>query len=518
MLFRLLIALPMLLSAASAQARWKEATSNNFIVYGEMSSERLEKTVADLEKYHFMLRTVSGAKAPPSPIRIKIYLMQNIGAVADSLPYDVSGIAGYYTTTPRGPIAVSTRVATGGQFGLGAQQVLFHELAHHFMNQYFPAAYPPWYSEGFADYYGTARILDRDVIEVGHPVENRYLSLSGNDWLPLDKVLTARSYGDVSGRLDLLYAQGWLLVHYLANDKARSGQLRDYLTAINSGRSYEQAMESAFGPGAKALNEELQAYARRRKLMALALPFKPITVGDIAIAELSPARDALIEHEIALGSGVLKRTAAQFAASVRKVAARFPDDPYALRILTEAERSAGNSELAGKAVDRWLSLAPGDPLAMMHKGALQVEALRSAGARDSAAWAKAREPIFEAHKAAPGNPEILIAYYDSFAAQGMLPPAGAQNGLVAAFEALPQDSAIRYKLASDFEQRGLIEDAIAVITPAALELRSGADDEKEKKKQDLEREKYRKVGDDTTETPREMLLRLEKKLASAKPS
>jgi tetratricopeptide (TPR) repeat protein len=345
-------------------------------------------------------------------------------------------------------------------------------------------------------------------------VENRYLSLQGNRWLPLNKVLTARSYGDIGGELDLLYAQGWMLVHYLANSKERSGQLRTYLTAINAGQSYEQAMNSAFGPGAKELDSELRSYSSRERLTMVSLPFKPINVGNISVRNLSPAEDALIEYDIALGSGVLKRTAGKFVGSVRKAASPFPQDAYALQILTEAERSAGNNAEAAQSVERWLAVSPGNGLALMHKGQLQIEALRTAKSPDAEAWNRARQPILAANKALPGNPQILLAYYDSFVAQGVLPPAGAQNGLVAAFEALPQDSGIRYQLASDFEQRGMLEEAIAVIKPAAFELHGDEANPKKKKKQEEEREKYRQVGDDSTETARDMLARLEKKLAA----
>jgi hypothetical protein len=208
----------------------------------------------------------------------------------------------------------------------------------------------------------------------------------------------------------------------------------------------------------------------------------------------------------------MKRNAPQFVREVREAARRFPKDPYALRILTEAERAAGNNAAAAEAVEQWLAARPGDPLALMHKGWLQAAALRAAGTADPAAWDAARQPIVAANRAAPLTPQILHAYYDSFVLQGVLPPPGAQNGLVKAFELIPQDENLRYKVAADFERRGMIPEAIAVIRPLAFSAHAPETDPEKKKKQDSAREKLRLVGDDLTETPAEMYQRLEAKL------
>lgn len=506
-MFRTLLTLLALLWPGTAQADWREARTKHFFVYSAGSEKSLRKAAEGLEKYHFMLRFVTQVSDRPASIPIKIYLMRDTGAVAETIGGG-SGVAGYYNASPRGPIAVGTRLDTGGQYGLSAQQVLFHELAHHFMFQYFPAAYPPWYSEGFADYYGSARILDNDVIEVGHPVNNRYLSFQGNNWLHVGKLLTARSYADLDGRIDLLYSQGWLLTHYLSVKKERAGQLKQYLSAINAGVSYAEARDKAFGKDAKALNDELRSYSGISRLMALSLPFKPIDVGDIAIRNLSPAEEALITADIKLGRGIRRSDARAFAQTTADLAKRFPDDPYALRLQVEAQRAAGDHAAARVALDHWLTLRPNDALALMHRGGLTVDALVAAKSTDATAWKSARDDLLAANRRAPKTPEILVAYYDSFVRQGVLPPAGAQNGLMLAFEMVPQDDGLRQIVAADFEARGLIDDAIAMITPAAVQLH--AETNPEKKKRDAERrEKYREVGDRSTETAQEMLARLQ---------
>lgn len=517
MMLRLVISLILaaFLLPAAARADWREASSKHFIVYSEGSEEDLRTAITKLEKYFFMLRFVSGAQERRVP-KVRVFMLRDTKAVADAYPYPAGGIGGFYTASVRGPIAVTVRIIAGsGGESPVSQQVLFHELAHHFMFQYFPATYPSWYSEGFAEYYGTARFFPDDTIEVGHGVSDRYWSFWANRWLPLSKLLTAKRYRDVGRDIDLLYAEGWLLVHYLANNKERKGQLGKYLAAINAGKPYKQAMDEAFGPGAKKLNSELHSYSRDRTIMAYRMPFRPIDVGPIEIRSMRAAENALLLHDLALDAGVMKSNAPKFVRDVREAARRFPKDPYALRILTEAERGAGNHAAAAEAVERWLAERPADPLALMHKGWLQAAALRAAGTSDPAAWDAARQPIVAANKAAPLTPQILHAYYDSFVLQGMLPPPGAQNGLVKAFELIPQDEYLRYKVAADFEKRDMIAEAVAVIRPLAFSAHAPETDEKKKKKEETRRERLRLVGDDLTETPAEMYQRLEAKLGGA---
>jgi hypothetical protein len=82
-------------------------------------------------------------------------------------------------------------------------------------------------------------------------------------------------------------------------------------------------------------------------------------------------------------------------------------------------------------------------------------------------------------------------------------------------ELAPSDHDLRYRVAADFEQRNMIEDAIAIIRPAAYELPHRESEQQKKKR--LEREdKYRAAGKQKRETARDMLRRLLAKQAGSK--
>jgi hypothetical protein len=504
-----------LLVSTAAQAEWHEARSNNFLVYSEGSEQQLRDFTAKLEKFHFILRAMHNITRSPPPNRLHVYLLRNIDAVQHSLG-GAAGIAGYSIFHARGPILVGTR-ERGGQnsYMIDPEPILLHEYSHHFMYGYFPATYPTWYSEGFAEFWGQTQISDTNVVRIGAPAGNRFYSFQGNRWLPIDRILAARSYADARGDVDLIYAEGWLLNRYLFTNSARNGQLFRYLTLINQGRSYEQAMQEAFGGDTGALDSELRRFAEQTQFPVLDVPFRPIDVGPIAVRTLRPAEAALIAQDIQLGQEIPAREAADFARTVSDIAYHYPDDPYALEILIEAQRLAGNSAAATAAADHLLQIEPDNARGLMHKGLLQAEALAAAHSADDAAWDAARQPILRANRSAPNDPLVLEAYYDSFADQGVLPPASAQNAFFHALQLAPGDEELRYRVAADFERRDMIPEAIAVIRPTALALRDVGDEgEREHRRRQLEEERNRPAGQARHETAREMLTRLQTRLAA----
>lgn len=517
MLFRLLwVVLALSLPAAGAQAQWREATTRHFIVYSDEGEEQLREAALSLERYDHLLRLA--LEVPDdNPVRLKVYLLKDRAAVQKSMGYGTGGgVAGYYTWSPRGSIAVGTRLSIGKYEDLNSQTILFHEYAHHLMLQHFAGYYPWWFVEGFAEYYGTTRILPGNVMEVGLPAQHRTSIFRHPDWLALKDMLTARTYEDIHYRVWHLYAEGWLLVHYLNNAPERAGQLRRYLAAINSGVDLKTAMDTAFGKDAEALDKELRSYSRKHRLEALRVTFDKLDLGGVQVRLLGGSEAGMIDFDLALGRGIFARHAKRFADDTRAAAARFPGEAHAAGLVAEAEYYAENYDAAIAAADAWLKLRPGEPRALVVKARARTGQLAAAESKERKDWAEVEAWLQQAKAAAPKDPLVLEAFYDGFASQGVLPPARAQNALFHAMEMVPQDGRLRYKVAADFEARGMIEPAIEAIAPAAFGSHDPEEESKrEKKRREKAEEKWREAGEVKTETPREMLARLEAKLAAA---
>jgi tetratricopeptide (TPR) repeat protein len=519
MVRKLLLLLALVSWGGAAQAQWREAESRNFRVYSEASEAELRAFTEKLEKFDFVLRRIHKVEAPPSPNKLKIVLVPNQRAVATLAGYPRSGIAGYYVRDAQAMMMVGSRNRNprggGGDRGenrdvysIDPEYVLLHEYTHHFMYQYFPATYPTWYSEGFAEFWGATKFGENGVVEVGSPAEHRFGSFVANRWLAVQDLLQAQNYSQVA-EIDLLYAQGWLLVRYAWENPTRQKQLQQYLALINRGSSFEQAAKTAFGDLGK-LNAELRQYSGRGRFNVIQLPFRTIEVGDIKLRSLGSAEQALFLTDIEWSQGVSVREFPTFLARVRREAAAFPNDPFALRLLADVERVANNLPASRAAVDKLLAVRANDPRGLMLKGLVELKTLKAGG--PAAAFEAARRPIEQAVRLAPNDPLVHEALYTSYAAMGSLPPEHAQSALYRAMELAPSDDRLRYLLASDFEKRGMIPEAIAIIRPDAYQVPDRRDEsEGEKAKRERQENRNRRAGTAKTETAREMLDRLLKK-------
>lgn len=508
MIRKLLIALGLFFSTA-AQAEWREATSANFVVYTQGSEQEARDFAAKLEKFNYVLRRYHNVREPAQVPRFRVFLLDSISAVQHMI--DSPGVAGYYIPDARALMFVGTQNAASHR-QLNPEQILFHEYVHHFMYQYFPATYPVWYSEGYAELWGSIQFLENNVVEVGGYQEGRFRSFVQGRWVPLSRLLTARTYADIPD-VDLIYAQGWLLNRYMFDNAERRAQLQQYLRAINAGTPYDQAAQQAFGD-VGALNSELFDYAGRGRYTVVRLPFRTLDAGQINVRVLSPAEQALIEQEIRLSQGVLQSEIAARAATIRGIAARFPDDPFALALVAEAEQLAGNIPAAMAAADHLLRVAPNDARALMRKGKLEVAVLAANHSTDANAWAAARRYLTRAMDLAPNDPLPHEAFYDSFTAQGVLPPDVAQNALYTAHELAPSDSELSYKLALDFEHRNMIREALAIIRPDAFRTRiRRGESESQRRERERREDRFRQAGTVRHETALDMFNRLTARLA-----
>ncbi|HZZ35548.1 MAG TPA: hypothetical protein VFE03_07455, partial [Caulobacteraceae bacterium] len=137
-----------------AHARWLRAESPLFIVYTDGGESDLRKFTDRLERYDAFLRLLTGTTEPPAKQKMTVYLVAGSRTLSQIWPDAPPNVLGFYSAAASGIAAVAIR-AEGESLMINAQQVLFHEYAHHFMLQYYPGAYPTWYQEGFAEFCST---------------------------------------------------------------------------------------------------------------------------------------------------------------------------------------------------------------------------------------------------------------------------------------------------------------------------------------------------------------------------
>lgn len=467
----LCLALAACLPAAASGAEWRAAETEHFIIYTDESDKELEKMATRLEKMDALLRMATGISDDVEPVKVRIYVVEDTAAVGKAVGRDGSGILGFYTSNIFGPFAVTPAKTPSYAGGFDADMVLYHEYAHHFMLQYFPASYPQWYVEGFAELIGSSKFLPDGRIGYGMPAKHRgdHLAFA---WAPLQEVLTKPA--DKVHNFDL-YGQGWAITHFLTFSDERAPQMREYLKRLTQGQSLEEAAK-AFGNVSK-LNQEAAKYLR-----AGSFAYKPVDVKIEepvirAVRPLGPGEAALVPETIAFRDYSLnwfkkeanKKRELEFResilAQIRDKAARYAADPFALYLLGEAEYAAGNYDRAEAAADRLLALDPNHVRGRVRKA---LAMLQNAPAAQRAARAgEARKLVLAANRANPNDVLPLVGYYETFKLAGERAPDQAVEGLAAAVETLPGDESIRQMLVDEMAAQKKWRLAIAYLAPLA---------------------------------------------------
>jgi tetratricopeptide (TPR) repeat protein len=459
--------------ASSANAEWRRFETAHFIIYSESSDKQVTELATGLESIDGLMHMATGLSADVEPVKVRIYEMGDEGAVQAALGQANSGVAGFYSSNIFGPFAVTVRKAYSAEGSFTRELVLHHEYAHHFMFQYFPATYPGWYVEGFAELIGSSKILPDGRVAYGWPAKHRGDAIA-YEWVPVRDVLLKPPE-----KLSMdWYGQGWAMTHYLTFANDRSQQLRQYLAALTAGKSPQEAV-AAFGDLDK-LNREAHAYVSRGTF-----EYKPVKVPlrepvIESVEAVSPAESELIPETIAFNDDDLgsyrkaskreeeRERRARVLAHVRAKAARYSNDPYALYLLAEAEAAAGNSTAAETAVDRLLAVRPGHVRGLVRKSLLLSNAATklSGEARQQKAT-QARQLAIAANKADPNEPLAFVAFYQSFHSTGRETPRNALEGLEAAVATLPGNTGVRQLLVDEYAAERRWADAIRTLAPIA---------------------------------------------------
>lgn len=518
--------------SAPAQAEWWEARTDHFIVYSESSAANAKEFAEKMERLDMSLRSLQSVRFSPATSDSRRLTVFRFGEIEDiDFMYTGgrgrAGVAGFYIPNLGGSVSFTPAKTDSRNTSelLGArgvsektkmdpQQVLFHEYTHHFMYQHFTAAYPSWYSEGFAETAATIDLKPDGTFHLGNPPQYRSeLLFQGMLNVSVERLLTSdnKSTGeDVMG----WYTIGWLLNHYLTFEPSRQGQLKQYLRAINSGTKPADAARQAFGDLDK-LNREITSYKSRRGLPGVDVKIGNYSPPTVEMRRLAPDEEAIMKVKMRSKRGVDKKLAFGVARDAREVASRYPNS-YAVQLaLAEAELDLSDFEPASlaraeTAADRALAVKPDSVEAMIYKG----RALLERGKTDKVQLGEARKWFAKAYDEDPEHPAPLYYNYLTYYDAGIAIPESALIGLEKAYDYALYDPQIKLVLARQLlaEKKG--ELARSILMPYAIAPHEGKGAKKMREVVDLiearkvddaykmlagemaEQERKRKAGDD----------------------
>lgn len=467
LLIRVLTFLLALLPASLAHAEWREAETPHFKIYGNLSEGQLTRFAERLEAVDSLLRLATATNDNLPPVKVRIFLLETQEDVLRAYGGSNKDIAGFYTVNMHGPLAASPR-RLGPDSAGGADVILFHEYAHHFLLQYLPAVYPSWVVEGFAELASTAQPMGNGKIAWGKAASHRGYSLTSARWIAVPTLMSSQ-WEELPKDTDF-YGQSWLMAHYLILSDKRPGQLTKYLGLLRSGVDRPEAARQAFGDLA-TLNRELRIYLEQASFPYRAVPIPKTSAGQIKIRPLTAAEADLIPETVSFRDHMRESRRAAYLQGLRTKVAKHPRHPFALQLLADAEYVAEDYKASRAAVDQLLAVAPNHRPGMLRKAMLilkEAEDADTASAQRAKA-AEARKLIVAANKADPEDPQPLIAYYESYRVTGEAVPKVAIDGLMQALGTIPQDSGVRMTLVQALASQGRFAEAAHFLEPIAYD-------------------------------------------------
>ncbi|MDB5454849.1 MAG: hypothetical protein JWP92_434 [Caulobacter sp.] len=449
-------------------ARWLRAESAHFIVHTSSDERTLRDYVSDLEDFDDLLRRVHGQPldAPPGR-KLDLYLVSGPGEMNLVRPGAPPGLRGFYSAGLGDIFAIGIRTA-----GDSEDDVVLHEYVHHFMRQNYPAAYPAWLTEGYAEYFMTAK-LEPTVREVGRFNPGRANALLLQPWIPLRDLMNKRM--DASGlqRGNVYYAQAWLLTHYTLSDPERRRKLGAYVAAVGQGAAPLAAWTATYGDDEKALEGKLRIYAKN-SLAGRDYPRPgPPTVA-MTVTPEPPSADELMLLGQRVKLGVAPADRAALAARIRAAAARYPDDRFAQLTLAQMEVSIGDQAAGRKLLDTMLATDPNDLPALRLAAYSRVRQVEADPQHGSTAVAEGSALLARAYRIEPDDYQVLYNYARIRAGQPDYPTENAINALLRAVELAPQVDPVRLQAGEALLARGRAAEAVDILTPVANNPHGGA--------------------------------------------
>jgi tetratricopeptide (TPR) repeat protein len=473
-----LLTLPVLGGVARAQATgagavrtgdWRRAETSRFVIQGPVSEDVLREYAVKLEDFDMVLRFMHGLPVDAAPPRkLDVYLVRGTPSLRRAMPGADETVRGYYVANAAGIACVAT---VGRVKEVENDDVMLHEYVHHFMKQYFNYAYAPWLVEGYAEYFMTME-FSKDSIVVGKFNANRASWLMGENWIPLDRLITEGPHiGDP--KWANYYPQAWLLTHYLMSDPARYAQLQAYMKAVGGGTSSVKAMETATGKSMVDLQKALHDYTRT------ALPVRAFTRKrsrsvEVAITAMPASADDLLLETVRMISspGDLASRKA-FADDIDKRVARYPGDPLAERALARARLEAEDFTAAEGVIDRRLAAAPDDVEALELKALTLMAKGDADPAQQTALYKQASGVLGQAFKIDGERYQILLAYARSRSLSPGYPSDNVMEALLLANELAPQVSDVTVEAVQALAMRGDYARAVALLRPLANDPHEG---------------------------------------------
>lgn len=259
-LFWLLLAGIALPALAADNASWIEIRSPNFSVVTDAGEQRGRDAALRFEQIRAAFGVLFQRMQVNLPVPLQIIAfrdakeMRTVSPVWERKTLTVAGL--FQPGAERNFIVIDLSAGHGWE-------VVFHEYVHLLLNGNFPPM-PAWFDEGFAEYFTTLKVSDREI-DFGLVPDAEANALAGQ-WMDTSQILAithdSQEYNE-SDRRNSFYAQSWLMVHYFMSKKMMDS-VSQYLQLTQQEKvAQREAFQRAFNMTPEQFDKTLRDYWRQ---------------------------------------------------------------------------------------------------------------------------------------------------------------------------------------------------------------------------------------------------------------
>jgi len=283
--------------------QWVEVRSPHFSVATDAGEKRGREVAMRFEQMRAVFSTLMTKANVNLPVPLQIVAFRNtkefklFAPLWQGKPTQLSGL--FQGGQDRSFIMLDMSVEN-------PWSVVFHEYAHQLMNGILTEQLDPWFEEGFAEYFSTVEV-DNKQARVGKAPSNAYLELQQAGMMKIADLFKVRqnsqTYNENSDRRGVFYAESNLLMHYIYDNRLLPKVTVYFNLTRDQKVPVEDAIQQAFGMSPTQFDKVLRDYVGTGHSIYYTIP----TPADIATSgytavPLSPADSAAILADIHLHS------------------------------------------------------------------------------------------------------------------------------------------------------------------------------------------------------------------------
>jgi len=341
----------------AAAPQWVQVKSPNFTVITDACEKKGRDTALHFEQMRAVFGTIfNKAKISSSqPLYILAFRSsKEFKAVCPLWKGKAEELAGYFQPG-NGVTYIALDLAQENRWN-----VIFHEYGHFLLNSNSIES-PPWFDEGFAEYYSTVKVDGKHFI-FGNIPEGDPEILQQYQWLPVDQLFSVAHdspFYNERNRQTIFYAESWLAMsHYYFNSKAQK-QVWELMELQHRGVPVDDAIQRVFGMDAKALDKELHNFYSSGRLGVFQGDMPPGMESMQMTA--SPIEELDARVRIAELKLQMKDHQAEGVQEFEQIVKEKPDHPVALRGLAYAALRSGDKQKAVEYFRKAAAVQSDDP-------------------------------------------------------------------------------------------------------------------------------------------------------------